>query len=176
MRGSSPSTNCIALYCAFRCDTARRRADWCSIPTMADPHDLQRFIDAQSGTFDRACAELRDGRKTGHWMWFVFPQLRGLGHSAMSRRYAIASLTEARAYLGHPLLGARLAHCTRLVLDSERSPAEIFGSPDDLKFHSCMTLFDRVADNPNVFGEGLRLCGSGPDPATLRLLAPLPPP
>jgi len=143
---------------------------------MSDPHDLDRFIHAQAQTFAQACAELRAGRKTSHWMWFVFPQLRGLGHSAMAQRYGIASLDEARAYLEHPLLGARLAGCTQLVIDAARSPADIFGSPDDLKFRSCMTLFDRASVGPNVFGEALGLVGNGPDPATLRLLAALPRP
>jgi uncharacterized protein (DUF1810 family) len=143
---------------------------------MTDPHDLRRFVDAQARTFAHAWAELRAGRKTSHWMWFVFPQLRGLGHSAMAQRYGIASLDEARAYLEHPLLGARLAGCTQLVLDAAQPAADIFGSPDDLKFRSCMTLFDRASDGPGVFSEALGLCGKGPDPATLRLLAALPPP
>ncbi|MFL6591991.1 MAG: DUF1810 domain-containing protein [Luteimonas sp.] len=143
---------------------------------MRDPHRLQRFVDAQAQTFAQAWAELRAGRKTSHWMWFVFPQLLGLGHSAMAQRFGIASLDEARAYLEHPLLGSRLSGCTRLVLDAERPPADIFGSPDDLKFRSCMTLFDRAADGGTVFGQALRLCGDGPDPATLALLAALPRP
>ena len=143
---------------------------------MTDPHDLQRFVHAQAQAFAGAWAELRAGRKASHWMWFVFPQLRGLGHSAMAQRYGIASLDEARAYLEHPLLGARLAGCTQLVLDAARPPADIFGSPDDLKFRSCMTLFDRASVGPNVFAEALGLVGDGPDPATLRLLAVLPPP
>ena len=143
---------------------------------MSDPHDLDRFVHAQAQTLAQACAELRAGRKTSHWMWFVFPQLRGLGHSAMAQRYGIASLDEARAYLEHPLLGARLAGCTQLVIDAARPPADIFGSPDDLKFRSCMTLFDRASVGPNVFGEALGLVGNGPDPATLRLLAALPRP
>ena len=143
---------------------------------MTDPHDLQRFVHAQAQSFAQAWAELRAGRKTSHWMWFVFPQLRGLGQSAMAQRYAIASLDEARAYLDHPLLGARLAGCTQLVLDAARPPGDIFGWPDDLKFRSCMTLFDRASVGPNVFGEALDLVCNGPDAATLRLLAALPPP
>jgi len=143
---------------------------------MTDPHDLQRFVHAQAQSFAQAWAELRAGRKTSHWMWFVFPQLRGLGHSAMAQRYGIASLDEARAYLEHPLLGARLVGCTQLVLDAARPPGDIFGWPDDLKFRSCMTLFDRASVGPNVLGEALDLVGNGPDPATLRLLKALPPP
>ena len=142
---------------------------------MPDPYDLQRFVTAQSDTFDRACRELRAGRKTSHWMWFVFPQLRGLGHSAMAQRYGIASIAEARAYLAHPLLGPRLVRCTQLVLDTARSPADIFGPPDDLKFRSCMTLFNRAAEQRDVFDEALHRCCNGPDPATLALLAALPP-
>ena len=144
---------------------------------MPDPHDLQRFVDAQAQAFAHAWAELRAGRKASHWMWFVFPQLHGLGHSAMARRYGIASLDEARAYLAHPLLGARLVACTRLVLEAARPTADIFGSLDELKFRSCMTLFERASsDGSNVFGAALAMVGNGPDPTTLRLLAALPPP
>src|ERR1700753_2225748 len=103
---------------------------------------LDRFVDAQDGGYERALGELRAGRKTSHWMWFVFPQIKGLGFSAMARRYAIASLEEARAYLDHPILGDRLRDCTELVLlHRDSSARQIFGSPDDLKFHSSMTLF-----------------------------------
>src|SRR6187402_3110421 len=112
---------------------------------MDDRFHLQRFVDAQQPVYTAVLAELRAGRKRSHWMWFVFPQLTGLGHSAMAHHYAIASLDEARSYLSHPVLGARLRECSALVLALDhRSIHEIFGSPDDLKFHSSMTLFDRA--------------------------------
>src|ERR1700685_3939919 len=104
-------------------------------------HDLDRFVDAQDRVFEQVRRELRDGHKRSHWMWFVFPQLSGLGHSPMAQRYAIGSLGEATAYLEHPVLGPRLVECAALVDAVEgRSIGDIFGSPDDLKFHSCMTL------------------------------------
>ncbi len=136
---------------------------------MADPHDLQRFMDAQAPVFEQACAELRQGRKTGHWMWFIFPQVEGLGHSATARRFAIASRAEAEAYLDHPLLGPRLRDCTRLVVLVEgRSAHQIFGSPDDLKFRSCLTLFSRVAADNEIFTRALqKYFGGEPDPLTL---------
>ncbi len=136
-----------------------------------DPFDLSRFVDAQSGTYDTALAELRAGRKRSHWMWFIFPQPAGLGFSAMSQRYAIASLTEARAYLAHPVLGPRLLDCTRLVLAADGSIATILGAPDDMKFHSSMTLFGEASDEP-VFTEALaRFFAGTKDRATLDLLA-----
>jgi uncharacterized protein (DUF1810 family) len=114
---------------------------------MNDPWNLQRFVDAQESNYDEACAELRAGRKRSHWMWFIFPQIAGLGHSAMAQRYAIASLAEAAAYLAHPLLGPRLRSCSRLVADCRAGTvSDIFGSPDDLKFHSSMTLFRAAAE------------------------------
>ena len=143
---------------------------------MPDTFDLQRFVDAQAPVFDAACRELQEGRKRGHWMWFVFPQLRGLGHSAMAVAFGIASLAEARAYLAHPLLGRRLERCTRLVLAVHgRSLHDIFGSPDDLKFRSCMTLFALAADDRDVFEAALRrYCDGQADAATTRLLAARP--
>ncbi|MBZ9676508.1 DUF1810 domain-containing protein [Mesorhizobium sp. ES1-1] len=117
-----------------------------------DPFDLQRFVHAQADTFENAIGELRDGRKRTHWMWFIFPQLRGLGRSSTAQFYGIASLDEAVAYLAHPVLGPRLDLATRTVLATNGlSLREIFGSPDDLKFHSSMSLFAmacQVADNP----------------------------
>jgi uncharacterized protein (DUF1810 family) len=115
-----------------------------------DPHDLRRFVDAQARVYERALEELQRGRKTSHWMWFVFPQLRGLGQSPMAHEYGIASLDEARAYLAHPLLGARLRECTAAVnaIDG-RSAHDVFGSPDDMKFRSSMTLF-HLADPHDV--------------------------
>ena len=140
---------------------------------MNDPHNLQRFVDAQSSVYEQVCSELREGRKRTHWMWFVFPQIEGLGHSAMASRFAIASLLEAQAYLAHPILGPRLRECTRLVnLVEGRSIDRIFGSPDDLKFRSSMTLFARAAPgDEQVFAEALRkYFGGKPDPATLERL------
>ena len=117
---------------------------------MADPHHLQRFVDAQADGYAAALAELQAGRKTSHWMWFVFPQLGGLGRSSTAQLYAIADLAEARAYLAHPLLGARLEACARALLGwPERTAWQILGSPDDLKLRSSMTLFAQAApDNP----------------------------
>jgi uncharacterized protein (DUF1810 family) len=118
-----------------------------------DAYDLQRFVDAQDrgGAYEQALAELRAGRKTGHWMWFVFPQIAGLGRSAMSRRYAIASLAEARAYLAHPLLGRRLRECAGALLDLSGGALEILGDVDALKLRSSMTLFARAAPDEAVF-------------------------
>jgi uncharacterized protein (DUF1810 family) len=111
-----------------------------------DPYSLQRFLDAQAPVYERVLGELRAGRKRSHWMWFVFPQIAGLGQSEMARRYAISSLAEAKTYREHPVLGARLRDCTALVNQVDgRSIDEIFGYPDDLKFHSSMTLFARAA-------------------------------
>jgi uncharacterized protein (DUF1810 family) len=116
---------------------------------MTDPFNLQRFLDAQSSVYPIVLDELRRGRKQSHWMWFIFPQLVGLGHSAMAHRFAIASREEAVAYLGHGLLGSRLRECTALINAVEgRTIMEILGSPDDLKFHSSMTLFDAVSSYP----------------------------
>lgn len=134
---------------------------------MEDRFDLSRFVQAQAGVYEQVVAELRAGRKRSHWMWFVFPQLAGLGHSAMAQRYAIASLDEARAYLEHPVLGARLRECSALVLAVQGKTAhEIFGSPDDLKFHSSMTLFHRAAPAEPVFGECLRKYFAGQEDAS----------
>jgi uncharacterized protein (DUF1810 family) len=128
---------------------------------MGDPYgdlyDLARFVDAQAHSFEGARAELRAGAKRGHWMWFVFPQIEGLGHSETARRFAISGRGEAEAYLKHPLLGPRLRQCARLVNGVDgRSAREIFGSPDDLKFHSSMTLFGRVASDNAVFEQALQ--------------------
>ena len=118
--------------------------------------DLGRFVDAQDLILEQVRRELRDGRKRSHWMWFVFPQLNGLGHSAMARRYALASVEEAVAYLKHSILKPRLIECTGLVNNVDgRSISDIFGNPDDLKFHSCMTLFSSVPNAPSVFEDAL---------------------
>jgi uncharacterized protein (DUF1810 family) len=137
-----------------------------------DPYDLQRFIDAQDGVWAIAAQELRAGRKQTHWMWFIFPQIQGLGHSAMAERYAITSLAEARAYLAHPLLGARLEECTRLVNGvEERTIEEIFGYPDYLKFHSSMTLFVQAAPMSRLFDRALTKFFRGQlDPGTTKRL------
>lgn len=121
--------------------------------TWQDPFDLARFVEAQAGVHEHAVAELRAGRKRSHWMWFVFPQLRGLGHSAMAERYGIGGLDEARAYLAHPLLGARLLECAAVLegLDPRLSAHDVFGSPDDLKLRSSLTLFARAAGSGSVF-------------------------
>jgi uncharacterized protein (DUF1810 family) len=123
---------------------------------MDDPHNLRRFVDAQAPVIEQALRELRDGRKGSHWMWFIFPQLRGLGRSPVAVKYAIASREEAEAYLRHEVLGPRLRECTRLVnLVEGRSISDIFGYPDDLKFHSSMTLFASVASDKKVFSDAL---------------------
>lgn len=139
---------------------------------MGDGFDLQRFVDAQAPVYAQVLAELRAARKTSHWMWFVFPQLAGLGSSPMARRYAISSLAEAEAYLAHPVLGPRLRECSELVLQAAQPDVHrIFGSPDDLKFRSCMTLFQLAAPQEPVFGACLdRFFGGQPDTGTLALL------
>ena len=120
-------------------------------------HDLQRFVDAQEGVIDDVREELRAGRKRSHWMWFVFPQLKGLGSSAMAQHYGLASLEEARAYLAHPVLGPRLRECCALMLAVPESSAhEILGSPDDLKFRSCLTLFALAAPEDDLFRNALQ--------------------
>ena len=122
---------------------------------MTDPFDLARFLAAQSSVFGQVLAELGAGRKRTHWMWFVFPQIAGLGHSTMARRYAIASLAEARAYLAHPVLGSRLEACAALAnAVQEKSALDVFGTPDDAKFRSSMTLF-KHAGGAAVFDEAL---------------------
>jgi uncharacterized protein (DUF1810 family) len=138
---------------------------------MASDFDLQRFVAAQEGVMDSVREELRAGRKRSHWMWFVFPQLRGLGTSAMAQRYGIASLEEARAYLAHPVLGPRLRECCELMLAvTGRSAHEILGSPDDLKFRSCVTLFSLAAPDEPLFRRCLdRFHEGAPDNRTLAL-------
>jgi uncharacterized protein (DUF1810 family) len=139
---------------------------------MHDPHDVKRFVDAQTTAYPRARAELSAGEKQSHWMWFVFPQMKGLGSSSMAARYGIASLDEAVAYLAHPLLGPRLLECTRLLLAVQGKTARrILGAPDDLKLCSSMTLFERAAPAEPVFGEALeKYYGGRRDPKTLALL------
>jgi uncharacterized protein (DUF1810 family) len=135
-------------------------------------YDLDRFVAAQDRVQEAVGQELRGGKKRSHWMWFVFPQIAGLGHSSTAQRYAIQSLEEARAYLAHPVLGRRLRDWTRLVLEVEgRSAEEIFGYPDYLKFRSSMTLFDEASDAETVFREALEKYYDGePDRKTLGIL------
>ena len=139
---------------------------------MDDAFNLHRFVEAQDPVYDRVCAELRSGRKTSHWMWFIFPQIAGLGFSGMSRRYSITSLDEARAYLDHPVLGPRLTECTRLVCAiPDKTIHDIFGAPDDMKFRSCMTLFCRAAAEPTLYETALKRYFSGQlDTLTLELV------
>ena len=136
---------------------------------MADPFDLERFVDAQAPVYDEVRRELKVGRKQSHWMWFIFPQIAGLGQSPVSIRFAIASLDEAEAYLAHPVLGARLRECARLTLDVEgRNARDIFGSIDEMKFRSSMTLFARAAPDEDVFQRCIdKYFAGSPDPATL---------
>jgi len=138
---------------------------------MTDPFRLQRFVDAQQGVYAQVCAELAAGCKRSHWMWFVFPQLQGLGRSATAQHYGIASKAEAQAYWAHPLLGPRLKQCTDLVLAVDgRSAQQIFGPPDDLKFRSSMTLFAQATGEP-VFTRALQKYFDGEaDPRTIELL------
>lgn len=139
---------------------------------VGDPHDLRRFVDAQAPDFERALAEIAGGRKRSHWMWYVFPQLAGLGSSPTSERYGIRSLAEAQAYLDHPLLGPRLEACGEALLHVDgRSAHEIFGSPDDLKLRSCATLFAQISPAGSVFHRILERYFDGEtDQRTLRLL------
>ena len=141
-------------------------------PSSDDPFDLHRFLDAQSDDYDRALSELLRGQKVSHWMWYIFPQLDGLGMSLISRKYSIKSLDEAKAYLAHPILGARLVKCTEAVLHTRgKSVSAIFGYPDDLKFHSSATLFAYVSPSDSVFHRALAQCFDGKrDSQTMRLL------
>jgi uncharacterized protein (DUF1810 family) len=139
----------------------------------ADPFDLDRFVMAQAPVYDMALAELIGGKKLSHWMWFVFPQLRGLGRSVTAQQFGIDTLDEARAYLAHPVLGVRLRECVNAVLDcGETSLHEIFGSPDDMKFCSSMTLFAIAAKaDGEIFDMALsKFCGGTKDQQTLALL------
>ena len=131
--------------------------------------NLERFVEAQAPVYDKALAELKAGRKQSHWMWFVFPQIAGLGNSPMAQHYAIQNLTEAGAYLAHPLLGTRLRECTQAVVDAKgRTAHEIFGSPDDLKFRSSLTLFD-LASPHDIFRAALaKYFSDEADPLTLQ--------
>ncbi len=140
---------------------------------MSDPYNLQRFVDAQQRSYPQALQELRDGHKRSHWIWYILPQLEGLGHSAMAREYGIGGRDEARAYLDHPLLGARLRECCEALLAVQgRTARQILGSPDDLKLRSCATLFAQVAPPGSPFERLLeRYYGGEADHRTLQLLA-----
>jgi len=145
-----------------------------TVDSQSDPFDLHRFVDAQQGRIDSIFEELRAGRKSGHWMWYVFPQVLGLGSSPAAARYAIRSSDEARAYLAHDVIGPRLVKCTQLVIDCGTLDVDlIFGCPDNLKFRSCMTLFNEVSDNGgNVFASALsRFFDGRTDRRTLEFLA-----
>ncbi len=141
---------------------------------MPKLYDLDRFVAAQAPIYARVCDELRAGRKASHWMWFIFPQIAGLGVSATARKFAIATRAEAAAYVRHPMLGPRLMECTQLVNRIEgRSAFEIFGTPDDLKFRSSMTLFAKAASDNAVFRQALDKYFAGePDRRTLERLVP----
>lgn len=142
---------------------------------MVAAHDIERFVAAQAPLYARALVELRTGRKRSHWMWFIFPQLAGLGRSPTAVRFAVRNREEAEDYLEHPLLGARLRECTEAMLGLEsRSLTEILGFPDDLKFRSCMTLFASLSPPDSLFHRALdRFCDGLPDPRTLELLGEL---
>jgi len=141
-------------------------------PGVNDPFKLSRFIEAQDGIYSDVLDELGRGRKTGHWIWYIFPQIAGLGFSGMSRRYSIASLDEAKAYAEHPLLGQRLIECVELVMAVEGQSAEqIFGHLDALKFRSCLTLFAAADDDNQIYQKALNKYFDGsPDPLTIQAL------
>ena len=141
------------------------------MPAGNDPYDLNRFVQAQAADYARALSELQAGEKRSHWMWYVFPQIDGLGQSPMSRRYSIKSATEAKAYLEHPILGARLRECFTVLNGlRERSAHEIFGSPDDMKLRSCATLFAQVSGE-KIFTDVIEEYFDGEqDDQTVRLL------
>ena len=136
---------------------------------MKDPFDLERFVTAQDPVYENVCEELRSGQKRGHWMWFIFPQLRGLGSSPLAQKFGISSREESEAYLSHPVLGSRLRECTRLVNAVEgRSIEQIFAYPDDLKFRSSMTLFRMASGDNRIFNYALEKYFEGEaDPLTL---------
>lgn len=139
---------------------------------MEDNYNLQRFLSAQEENIDSVILELNQGQKIGHWMWYIFPQVKGLGRSSTAEFYAIQSKDEAIAYLNHPVLGPRLLECTKAVNAQDNLTAEhIFGYPDYLKFRSCMTLFERISNNESPFSEALdRFYGGEPDERTLSIL------
>lgn len=137
-----------------------------------DSFGLERFLVAQQPVYESVCQELVQGKKVGHWIWFIFPQFHGLGWSPNAQFYALNSLEEAAAYLAHPVLGSRLQDCTRRVLGhGDKSLVAIFGHPDDLKFRSCMTLFSQLSEHENIFAQALMIfCQGQPDDLTLAIL------
>lgn len=137
-----------------------------------DPHNLNRFVEAQAGSYDLALSEIRAGRKRSHWMWYIFPQFVGLGSTQMSRRYALGSIAEVDAYLRHPILGSRLVECCKAVLQVyDQSARDIFGSPDDMKLRSCTTLFAKASGSGSIFEKVLDQYFAGnPDQRTLLLI------
>ena len=139
---------------------------------MNDKFSLSRFIEAQENVYDDVLGELKKGTKTGHWMWFIFPQISGLGYSELSRLYSISCINEAKAYVEHPTLGSRLLECVNLVMEVEEKSAEqIFGYPDNLKFRSCMTLFSHVCGASSIYKCALdRVFDGKPDPKTLKAM------
>ncbi len=141
-----------------------------------DPHDLNRFVEAQKVNYQRALSEIKAGRKRSHWMWYIFPQFDGLGFSTTSKRYSIKSIAEAEAYLSHPVLGARLTECAEAALGVDRTSAHaILGSPDDMKLRSCATLFAGMSPTGSVFDRMLdRFFEGERDRKTLRLLSIVP--
>jgi uncharacterized protein (DUF1810 family) len=143
------------------------------MPPVNDPYDLQRFVEAQDPVYDQVCAELRRGQKTSHWMWFIFPQLRGLGRSQIASTFGISSRKEAEAYVRHPVLGKRLKECTHLVNMVEGRPIhQIFGFPDDLKFHSSVSLFANASPDNQEFTDALqKYFGGKLDTRTMEILA-----
>ena len=143
-----------------------------TIDTQSDPYDLMRFIQAQENVYPQVIRELTEGRKSSHWIWYIFPQVSGLGYSATSKAYAIKSQAEALAYIRHPILGQRLRECANLLLQLEGATAyEILGSPDDMKVRSCLTLFSQIAPEEPVFTQVLdRFYGGEMDPLTLAIL------
>ncbi len=143
-----------------------------SLTDTNDPYKLERFVAAQAGVFEQALSEVRNGQKVSHWMWYIFPQLRGLGQSETALRYGILNLAEARAYLEHPMLGPRLIAISQAALSvNEKTATEIFGKPDDMKLRSCATLFAEVTDVDSVFQEILdKYFGGNADPRTIQLL------
>ena len=144
--------------------------------SVSEPFDLDRFVEAQEGVYAQVLAELRRGRKESHWIWFIFPQLRGLGVSAMSQTYGLAGLEEARAFAAHPVLGPRLRECVQAVLEHRgRSAEAVLGSVDALKFRSCLTLFSRAVPDETIFLQGLRQCfAAQADQRTLQRLGASP--
>src|SRR6056297_3666267 len=142
-----------------------------SLTDTNDPYKLERFVAAQAGVFEQALSEVRNGQKVSHWMWYIFPQLRGLGQSETALRYGILNLAEARAYLEHPMLGPRLIAISQAALSvNEKTATEIFGKPDDMKLRSCATLFAEVTDVDSVFQEILdKYFGGNADPRTIQL-------